>query len=81
MEYALKDDRIVVTRYTDIGSVLQYPNHPGAIILRLLSKHTAKRSNDVLKEFLSPVEGQILQEAITIVEIGRYRRRSLKYWT
>ncbi len=77
IEYAQKNDRVVVTRDLDFGSVLQYPNHPGAIILRLPSEYTAKEINDVLREFLSSVEGRIMQKAIIIVEIGRYRRRSL----
>lgn len=79
IEYAHKNGRVVVTRDLDFGSVLQYPNHPGAIILRLPSEYTAKKINDVLRDFLSSVERQILYGAIIIVEIGRYRRRSLKY--
>ena len=77
IEYAQKNDRIVVTRDLDFGSVLQYPNHPGAVILRLPSEYTSKEINDVLRDFLSSIEEQILQRAITIVEIGRYRRRSI----
>jgi predicted nuclease of predicted toxin-antitoxin system len=57
----------VVTRDLDFGGVLQYPNHPGAIILRLPSEYTAKEINDILREFLSSVEEQILKEAIIIV--------------
>lgn len=79
IEYAHKNGRVVVTRDLDFGSVLQYPNHPGAIILRLPSEYTAKKINDVLRDFLSSVERQILYGAIIVVEIGRYRRRSLKY--
>ena len=81
----------MVTRDLDFGGVLQYPNHPGAIILRLpsesessgsnysqaASEYTAREINDILREFLGSVEEQILKEAIIIVEIGRYRRRSL----
>ena len=77
IEYAQENGRVVVTRDLDFGGVLQYPNHPGAIILRLPSEYTAKEINDILREFLSSVEEQILKEAIIIVEIGRYRRRPL----
>ena len=35
IEYALKNNRIIITRDTDFGEVLRYPEHPGAIILRL----------------------------------------------
>ncbi len=52
----------MVTRDLDFGGVLQYPNHPGAIILRLPSEYTAKEINDVLREFLSSVMGQILKK-------------------
>jgi predicted nuclease of predicted toxin-antitoxin system len=77
IEYSHKTGRVVVTRDLDFGDVLRYPNHPGAIILRLLSEYTAKELNDIFREFLSSVEGQILQKSIIIVELGRYRRRSL----
>jgi len=77
IEYSRKTGRVVVTRDLDFGDVLRYPNHPGAIILRLLSEYTAKELNDIFREFLSSVEGQILQKSIIIVELGRYRRRSL----
>ncbi len=75
--YALEADRVVITRDLDFGSILRYPNHPGAIILRLPSEYAAKEINDVLREFLSSVKGQILKKAIIVVELGRYRRRSL----
>ena len=77
IEYSCKTGRIVITRDLDFGDVLRYPNHPGAIILRLPSEYTAKELNDVLRDFLSSVEGQILRKAIIIVELGRYRRRPL----
>ncbi len=77
IEYTPENGRVVITRDLDFGGVLQYPNHPGAIILRLPSEYTAKEINDILREFLSSVEEQILKEAIIIVEIGRYRRRPL----
>jgi predicted nuclease of predicted toxin-antitoxin system len=78
IEYAQKSNRVLVTRDLDFGSILQYPNHPGAIILRLPSEYTAKELSDVLRDFLSSTEAQILQKATIIVELGRYRRRSLK---
>lgn len=76
IEYA-QENRRVVTRDLDFGGVLQYPNQPGAIILRLPSEYTAKEITDILKDFLISVKEQILKEAIIIVEIGRYRRRPL----
>ena len=78
MGYALKTGRIVITRDLDFGGVLRYPNHPGAIILRLPFEYTAKELNDVLREFLSSVDEMVLQKAIIILELGRYRRRPLK---
>ncbi len=77
IEYSRKTGRVVVTRDLDFGGVLQYPNHPGAIILRLPSEYTAKELNNILRDFLSSVERQILRKAIIIVELGRYRRRPL----
>jgi hypothetical protein len=61
----------VVTKDLDFGGILQYPNHQVAIILRLPSEYTSKEINDVLRDFIRSIEGQILQRAMTIVEIGR----------
>jgi predicted nuclease of predicted toxin-antitoxin system len=47
IEYAQKSGRIVVTSDLDFGSILQYPNHPGAIILRLPSEYTAREINEL----------------------------------
>ena len=35
IDYALDKDRVVITRDLDYGEILRYPEHPGAIILRL----------------------------------------------
>lgn len=78
IEYALKHKRIIITRDTDFGEVLRYPRHPGAIILRLPYAFTADEINKRLEEFLKTVKEEELKETITIVELSRYRRRSLR---
>ncbi len=78
IEYALKNNRMIVTRDTDFGEVLRYPEHPGAIILRLPYAFTAKEINERLKEFFKSVREEEIRETITIVELSRYRKRSLK---
>ena len=79
--YAQRTGRVVITRDLDFGSILRYPDHPGAIILRLPFEYTAKELNEVLKDFLSSVDEKIIQKAIIILELGRYRRRPLKVST
>jgi len=78
IEYALINKRIIVTRDTDFGEVLRYPKHPGAIILRLPYTFTAIEINRRLEEFFKSVREDDIRETITIVELSRYRRRSLK---
>lgn len=78
IEYALKNNRMIVTRDTDFGEVLRYPEHPGAIILRLPYAFTAKEINDRLKQFFKSVREEEIVETIIIVELSRYRKRSLK---
>ena len=73
--YAQRTGRVVITRDLDFGSILRYPDHPGAIILRLPFEYTAKELNEVRKDFLSSVNETIIQKAIIILELGRYRRR------
>ena len=78
MDYALETGRVVITRDLDYGEILRYPQHPGAIILRLPTGFIAKEVNEALMDFLSSAKNEILQNAIIIVELGRYRKRSLK---
>lgn len=49
IDYAIKTNRIIVTRDTDFGEVLRYPDHPGAIVLRFPYTFTAKELNRVDK--------------------------------
>lgn len=78
INYALESNRIIITRDMDFGEILRYPDHPGAIILRLPFEFTSQQLNNVLKDFLGSVEQKILKNAIIIVERSRYRRRSLE---
>jgi len=77
IQHALKTKRIVVTRDTDFGEMLRYPLHPGAIILRLPFKFKSHEINTILKDFLISITSNELTNAIIIVELGRYRKRSL----
>lgn len=78
IEYALKNSRIIVTKDTDFGEVLRYPKHPGAIIFRLPYAFTSMELNKRLKEFFESVRVEEIKDTITIVELSRYRKRSLK---
>ena len=78
IEYAVRDNRIIITRDTDFGEVLRYPKHPGAVIFRLPYTFTTKEINERLKGFLSSVREEELGNAIIVVELGRYRRRLIE---
>jgi predicted nuclease of predicted toxin-antitoxin system len=78
MDYALKNNMIIITRDLDFGEVLRYPQHPGAIILRLPYAFTSKEINERLAEFFMSIKEKDLIEAIMIVELSRYRRRSIR---
>ena len=77
IQYALKNKAILVTKDLDFGNTLLYPieSHFGVIILRAPFYFTAKQINNVLREFLSSVNIEELKDAVTIVELGRYRIR------
>ena len=77
IDYALSEGRIIVTRDTDFGEVLRYPDHPGAVILRLPSSYTTVEITQRLRGFLRSVSDDELMSAIIVVESARYRRRSL----
>ena len=78
MDYAFKNNKIIITMDLDFGEVLRYPQHPGAIILRLPNVFTSKEINERLREFFMSINEKDLIGAIIIVELSRYRRRSLR---
>jgi len=45
------------------------------VVLKLPFYFTAKQINNALKEFLSSLDVKKLENAVTIVELGRYRMR------
>jgi hypothetical protein len=61
-----------------LEEILRYPQHPGAIILRLPYAFTSKEINERLAEFFMSIKEKDLIEAIMIVELSRYRRRSIR---
>ncbi|MFQ6063824.1 MAG: DUF5615 family PIN-like protein [Methanosarcinales archaeon] len=68
---------IIVTKDLEFANVLLYPlnSHSGVIVLRLPFYFTAKQINKVLREFLTSLDVKELENAVTIVELGRYRMR------
>jgi len=78
VRYALKNNRIIITRNVGFGSTLRYPKHPGAIIIRLLYNFTSREINERLKNFLTSVNEDEIKNSIIIVELTRYRRRPLQ---
>ncbi len=77
IEWARSNDKIIITRDTDFGDVLRYPEHSGALILRLPYTFTAEKINDRLQKFLSQIDNKKLKNAVTILEIDQYRRREI----
>ena len=78
-EYARKQNAILVTRDIEFGSRILYPknSHYGLLILRLPFNFSAKQISENLKKFLNNINVEILVNSITILELGRYRRRML----
>jgi len=77
IEYALKNDRIIITRNIGFGSTLRYPKHPGAIIVRLPYNFSSKQINERLKSFLESIDRNRIRNSIIIVELTRYRRKKI----
>lgn len=77
LKYSIENNRILVTKDLDFGNILNYPlkSHKGIIILRLPFFFTAKQINNVLSDFLKSIKENEIKDAITILEIGRYRIR------
>ncbi|RLI40275.1 hypothetical protein DRO59_09620 [Candidatus Bathyarchaeota archaeon] len=77
-KYALKNNRIIITRNIGFGSTLRYPKHPGAIIIRLPYNFTPREINERLKNFFTSVNEDEIKNSIIIIELTRYRRRTIQ---
>ena len=77
IEYVAERKAILVTKDLEFANVLLYPinSHSGVVVLKLPFYFTAKQINNALKSFLSSLDVKELENAVTIVELGRYRMR------
>ncbi len=78
VRYALENKRIIITRNIGFGSTLRYPKHPGAMIIRLPYNFTPREINGRLKNFLTSVNEDEIKNSIIIVELTRYRKRTIQ---
>lgn len=77
VDYATKNNRVLVTKDVGIGNILRYPikSHKGVVVLRLPFYFTAKQINNILSSFLKNMNEGEVKNAVTILEVGRYRVR------
>ncbi len=78
-QYAKDQKAILVSRDLDFGNVLWYPegSHHGVLIIRLPHDYRAQQITEKLKEFIEKVDVGELSSHITILELGRYRKRKI----
>lgn len=76
-EYANKNKQIIVTR--DLGFAETFIKNKGfgLIIVRLPYYFTTDKINKVFEEFLEEIDCDKLVNAITVLELGRYRNKKL----
>lgn len=78
MKHSREQKMIIITRDKKFGNPQKYPKHPGVVILRLPHTYTSSKINERLDKFLATVSVEKLPNAITIVELSRYRRRKIQ---
>ena len=79
VQYAKRNNFILITRDLEFGSLLIYPkeSHFGLIITRLPYYSTAKQITEHVRQFLKSINPEELEGSITILELGKYRIRRL----
>ena len=79
LAYAKKARSILITKDLDFGNliVLSKKSTNGIIILRLPYTFTASQINSALRTFLKAAVLSRLRNAITVVELGRYKVRKI----
>lgn len=77
MDYAVKNDSILVTKDLEFANLISFPieSHHGVILMRLPSFFKASQFVNVLRDFLTSIDTKDLKKAIAIVKVGRYRIR------
>ncbi len=78
-EHADKNHYIIVTR--DLGFADDFIKKKGfgLLLIRLPYYFTVDKINGVLEEFLKEVDVKELVNSITVLELGRYRTKKLRY--
>jgi|SRR3989338_3748197 len=78
-EYAKKQKAILLTKDLEFGNLIIYPknSHYGLFIIRLPYSFTASQFSQIIKDFLTKINPEILMNSITILELGKYRIRKL----
>jgi predicted nuclease of predicted toxin-antitoxin system len=68
---------ILVTADKDFANILRFPlgSHAGIIVSRVPDRLPTQRVNEELLQALARLEGQKLEGALVIVEVGRVRIR------
>jgi len=74
--YAQAHDQTIITLDKGIGSILHYPKpHAGIIAARLPGQLSLARKVDIILAGLASLTGQVLNDAVVIIEPGRTRIR------
>jgi predicted nuclease of predicted toxin-antitoxin system len=76
-EYAQKEERVILTRDVEFGSIIKYPpqNHHGVIVIRLPNTYVRDQILLVIRKFFTKIGKEELTHKIVIVEADNYRIR------
>ena len=77
INWAAKNQAVLITRDLDFANILNYPpkRYYGIVVLRLPYFYSAKNIKDALFKFINTVILNDVPKSIIIVEEGRYRIR------
>lgn len=78
-EYAKRHKAVLITKDLEFGSPLLYSKsaHYGVMILRLPHYFNAGQITDAVVNFLKIIKIGVLVNAVTVLEVGRYRMRRI----
>ncbi|MFN3466421.1 MAG: DUF5615 family PIN-like protein [Candidatus Brocadiales bacterium] len=77
LKIARHERRILITRDMGFANLLDYPfgSHHGIIVLRLPDTYTVRQVDKVIENFLVCTRPSEIENALVIVEPGKYRIR------
>ncbi|MBU2503901.1 MAG: DUF5615 family PIN-like protein [Nanoarchaeota archaeon] len=77
IDYASRNNMILITRDVGFGNLINYPlkSHKGVVLLRLPPYFISRQINKIILDFLKSVKEKEIKNSLIVLDINKYRVR------